>query len=105
MLAEHSDDVLERMQVLRECQLVLVSGTREPAGVARSSLQVFIGESSLRVIDHRTTQRSGTKRTPGRSFSREERLLTTHRSGGARARNLFSTFTEFPEKEPSYIKT
>lgn len=75
------------MQVLRESQLVLVSGTREPAGVvpARSSLQVFIGESSLRVIDHRATQRSRTKRAPGRSFSREERLLATYRPQGARA--------------------
>jgi len=74
MLAEHSDDVLERMQVLRESQLVLVSGTREPAGVAptRSSLQVFIGESSLRIIDHRTTQRSGTKRLVDRFLRRKD---------------------------------
>lgn len=55
MLAEHSDDVLERMRVLRESQVLLVSGTRGAVAggsrvVAESSLQVFIGESSLRAL-------------------------------------------------------
>lgn len=100
MLAEHLDDVLERMQVLRESQLVLVSGTRGPDGIApaQNSLQVFIGESSLHVIDHQTTLVRDKASTWSIVFSQEERLFATYRPRGARARNSLSAFTEFPKK-------
>lgn len=44
---------------LRESQVALISRTRGAAGIAltQCSLKVFIGESSLRIIDHRTARR------------------------------------------------
>lgn len=77
-----------------------------PAGVApaRSSLQVFIGESSLRVIDHRTTRRSETKRTAWSIvFSRGKIThdLSTPRSASSQ---LVQCIHGIPCEVPSYIK-
>jgi len=78
MLAQHSDDVLERMQVLRESQVALVSrNTRRLAGQQRGvALCKFSLENevcALSIIG--CPEVSGTKRSPGRSCPQEETLF------------------------------
>lgn len=88
----------------RENQVALISGTRGAAGVAltQCSLKVFIGESSLRVIDHRTARRyrGQSAHLVDRFLRRKDYSRPIGSVRSARARNSLGAFMKsFPKRE------